>query len=52
MDIVDTQIHLFMTMDDDEAVRVMDGLGIKSALIDEAWDFGDEDATGTPDEGG
>ncbi len=52
MDIVDTQIHLFMTMDDDEAVRVMDGLGIRSALIDEAWDFGDEDATGTPDEGG
>ena len=47
MDIVDAQIHLFMTMDDDEAVRVMDSLGIRSALIDEAWDFGDNDPSKT-----
>ena len=52
MDIVDTQIHLFMTLDDEDAVKVMDGIGIRSALIDEAWDFGDKDATGTPDEDG
>lgn len=41
MDIVDTQVHLFLTMDDDTAIQVMDALGIASALIDEAWDFGD-----------
>jgi predicted TIM-barrel fold metal-dependent hydrolase len=52
MDIVDSQIHLFMTMDDEDAVRIMDHIGIRSALIDEAWDFGDQAATGTPDEGG
>ena len=52
MDIVDTQVHLFMTLDDNDAVKVMDGLGIRSVLIDEAWDFGDKNATGTPDEDG
>jgi L-fuconolactonase len=49
MDIVDSQIHLFMTMNDDEAVKVMDSLGIRSALIDEAWDLGD--AAGASDGG-
>lgn len=37
MDIVDTQFHLFMTMDDEACVHVMDALGIKSVLVDEAW---------------
>lgn len=43
MDIVDAQVHLFMTMDDDVATKVMDGLGIRSVLIDECWDFGAPD---------
>ena len=43
LDIVDTQAHLFLTMDDDSAVQVMDALGIASVLIDEAWDFGDHE---------
>lgn len=37
MDVVDSQIHLFMTMTDDVAVAVMDQVGISAALIDEAW---------------
>jgi predicted TIM-barrel fold metal-dependent hydrolase len=37
MDIVDAQVHLFMTMNDAEALKVMDALGIQSALIDEVW---------------
>jgi predicted TIM-barrel fold metal-dependent hydrolase len=41
MDVVDTQIHLFMPMTDDVAVDVMDNIGVASALIDECWDFGD-----------
>ena len=42
MDIVDAQVHLFMTMDDEAAVHAMDALGIRGAVIDEAWDFGEE----------
>lgn len=37
MDIVDTQFHLFMTMDDDTCVHAMDALGISAVLVDEAW---------------
>ncbi|HKX78027.1 MAG TPA: amidohydrolase family protein [Novosphingobium sp.] len=42
MDIVDSQVHLFLTMDDDAAVHAMDALGIHGMLIDEAWDFGED----------
>ena len=42
MDIVDAQVHLFMTMNDEVAVHAMDALGIQGAVIDEAWDFGEQ----------
>lgn len=42
MDIVDAQIHLFMTMNETEALTVMDALGIHAAVIDEAWAFAGE----------
>ena len=37
MDIVDAQVHLFMTMDETQALVAMDALGIQSMMIDEAW---------------
>jgi L-fuconolactonase len=37
LDIVDTQIHLNLTMDEKQALAVMDSLGIQAALIDEFW---------------
>lgn len=44
MDIVDAQVHLFMSMDETQALAAMDALGIQSLLIDEAWamSFGSE----------
>jgi hypothetical protein len=35
MDIVDSQIHLFLTMDTDGAIAAMNSIGIQAALIDE-----------------
>jgi L-fuconolactonase len=51
VDIVDAQIHLFMTMGDAEALSVMDALGIQAALIDEAWAFGGPDGSHDPPPG-
>jgi predicted TIM-barrel fold metal-dependent hydrolase len=50
MDIIDTQIHLFMTMTDDQAVAAMDALGIQAALIDEVWQLDESlnDTVATP----
>lgn len=36
-DIVDSQIHLFQTMDAEACIAAMDSLGIKGVLIDESW---------------
>ncbi|KHK90413.1 amidohydrolase family protein [Novosphingobium malaysiense] len=41
MDIVDAQIHLHHTLDEATALAVMDALTIRSALVDECWDFGE-----------
>jgi len=38
MDIVDAQIHLFLTMDIDACLAAMSSMGIQAALIDEFWD--------------
>jgi L-fuconolactonase len=39
MDIVDSQIHLFLTLETDAAIAAMDALGIQAALIDEFWGY-------------
>ena len=39
MDIVDTQIHLFLTMGIEGGLAAMDALGIQAALIDEFWGY-------------
>ena len=39
MDIVDAQIHLFLTMNIDEGLAAMNSLGIQAALIDEFWGY-------------
>jgi L-fuconolactonase len=39
MDIVDSQIHLFLTMDVDGAIAAMNSIGIQAALIDEFWGY-------------
>ena len=39
MDIVDSQIHLFLTMDAASGIAAMDSLGIQAALIDEFWGY-------------
>src|ERR1700750_1567554 len=39
MDIVDAQIHLFLTMDAAAGIAAMDSLGIQAALIDEFWGY-------------
>jgi L-fuconolactonase len=41
MDIVDAQIHLFITMEPTAALAVMDSLGIQAALIDEFRGYDD-----------
>lgn len=41
MDILDAQVHLNHWLDEKETLGVMDALGIRSALIDECWDFGE-----------
>lgn len=53
MDIVDSQIHLFLTMDAAAALAVMDSLGIQAALIDEFWGYeGDQPMPGYQTEDG
>lgn len=37
LDIIDSQIHLFHTMDAETCIAVMDALGIQGVLIDESW---------------
>lgn len=39
MDIVDAQVHLFLTMDEAQAIAAMDALGIQAMLIDEFWGY-------------
>ncbi len=39
MDIVDAQIHLFLTMDIDACLAAMNSMGIQAALIDEFWGY-------------
>lgn len=39
MDIVDSQIHLFLNMDATAGLSAMDSLGIQAALIDEFWGY-------------
>jgi L-fuconolactonase len=39
MDIVDSQIHLFLTMNADAAIAAMNSIGIQAALIDEFWGY-------------
>ena len=39
MDIVDAQIHLFLTMDAAGGIAAMDSIGIQAALIDEFWGY-------------
>ena len=43
MDIVDAQIHLFITMDETAGLAVMDSLGIQAALIDEFRGYDGDD---------
>lgn len=45
MDVVDSQVHLFLNMDARQGLAAMDALGIRSTLIDEYWAL---DAGGTP----
>jgi len=45
-DIIDTQIHLFATMNIAEGLAAIDSLGIQGAIIDEFW--GNDEATGLP----
>jgi L-fuconolactonase len=42
MDIVDAQVHVFLTMQESEALAAMDALGIRSVVIDELWGFDDK----------
>jgi len=37
LDIVDAQVHVFITMDEREALAAMDALGIRGVMIDEVW---------------
>jgi len=39
MDIVDTQIHLFLTTGLEGGLAAMDALGIQAAIIDEFWGY-------------
>jgi len=43
MDVVDAQIHLFITMDPTAGLAVMDSLGIQAALIDEFRGYDEKD---------
>jgi L-fuconolactonase len=54
MDIVDAQIHLFITMDPTAALAVMDSLGIQAAVIDEfrGYDANDQPMPGYKTEQG
>ncbi|MGI4813002.1 MAG: amidohydrolase family protein [Janthinobacterium lividum] len=48
MDIVDTQVHVFLTIGGQEALAAMDALGIRSVIIDEFWGY---DAQNNPQPG-
>ena len=48
IDILDSQAHLFLTMDEKQALAAMDALGIRSLLIDEYWGL---DSQGRPSNG-
>lgn len=55
MDIVDSQVHLFLELDEAQGLAAMDALGIRSALIAEFWGL-DADGRSQPgtaaDDGG
>ncbi|WP_128943815.1 amidohydrolase family protein [Bradyrhizobium zhanjiangense] len=40
MDIVDSQVHVFFTLDLEETVAAMNAIGIQSVIIDEYWGTG------------
>lgn len=42
LDIVDAQVHLYLTMNERECLAAMDALGIQACLIDEFWGYGGE----------
>lgn len=42
MNVVDAQVHVFLTMQESEALAAMDALGIRSVVIDELWGFNDK----------
>lgn len=44
IDVVDSQIHLFRYLDAEKCLAAMDALGIRSVLIDEAWNFNPPEA--------
>jgi len=48
MDIVDSQIHLFLTMDAAGAIAAMNSIGIQAALIDEFWGYESESHDPSP----
>ena len=48
IDVLDSQAHLFLTMDENQALAAMDALGIRSLLIDEYWG---PDSQGRPSNG-
>lgn len=48
MDIVDSQIHLHLTMNAEETLAAMNSLGIQAAVIDEFWGFDEKTGRGNP----
>jgi predicted TIM-barrel fold metal-dependent hydrolase len=48
MDIVDSQIHLHLTLNAEETLASMNSLGIQAALIDEFWGFDPKTGRGNP----